>query len=198
MTEIWRAITRLTGYEVSSEGRIRRNVVRGNGHKPRVMRGSPAGNGYWHFSTTIDGRIVGFLVHRLVCEAFHGAPPTGRNEARHLDGDRSNNRACNLAWGSGSENATDRRRHGRDRLGVAHNKAKINEATVIEIFRMRARGLIGSEIGVVVGLNRNTVNKILARKYWKHVDIPPDLLAAAATLARVPPRELRLFGEVAA
>lgn len=45
-----------------------------------------------------------FGVHQVVCLAWHGAP-----EVRHLDGDESNNRPGNLAWGSHRENERDKR-----------------------------------------------------------------------------------------
>ena len=52
------------------------------------------------------------LVHRLVCRAFHGPPPSDEHtDVRHLDGDKTNNRASNLAWGTRSENMRDAVRH---------------------------------------------------------------------------------------
>jgi len=50
-------------------------------------------------------------VHVLVAMAFHGPCPPGM-ECRHLDGNRSNNAASNLAWGTTSENNYDLVRHG--------------------------------------------------------------------------------------
>jgi len=43
-------------------------------------------------------------VHRLVCEAFHGAPPFAGAVVIHLDEDAMNNRADNLKWGTQLEN----------------------------------------------------------------------------------------------
>jgi hypothetical protein len=51
-------------------------------------------------------------VHQLVAEAFHGSRPDGL-VIRHLDGDKMNNRATNLRYGTSSENAQDRLEHGR-------------------------------------------------------------------------------------
>ena len=52
------------------------------------------------------------LVHRLVLETFVGPCPDGM-ETRHLNGDPSDNRLANLAWGTPKENHTDKVRHGR-------------------------------------------------------------------------------------
>lgn len=67
--------------------------------------------GYARASVTIDGKRVRRRVHVLVLEAFVG-PADGR-VCRHLDGDPTNNRLDNLTWGTYSENAYDRVRHGR-------------------------------------------------------------------------------------
>lgn len=45
-----------------------------------------------------------FRISRLVCEAFHGRAPRGRNDCDHKNGDPSDNRAVNLEWVSRSEN----------------------------------------------------------------------------------------------
>nr|WP_243737862.1 HNH endonuclease [Blastococcus xanthinilyticus] len=51
-------------------------------------------------------------MHRLVLLAFTG-PASPGEVGRHMDGDPSNNRACNLAWGSPAENTADMLRMGR-------------------------------------------------------------------------------------
>ena len=52
------------------------------------------------------------LVHRLVCQAFHGDPPSPEHtDVRHLNGDKRDNRAENLAWGTRSENMLDVVKH---------------------------------------------------------------------------------------
>lgn len=56
-----------------------------------------------------DGRRSTRTVHRLVLETFVG--PSGDLEARHLDGNPSNNHLSNLAWGTHSENMMDTVRH---------------------------------------------------------------------------------------
>ena len=48
------------------------------------------------------------LVHRLICEAFHGACPSGKFQVDHLDRNPSNNRPGNLRWVTPSENSRNR------------------------------------------------------------------------------------------
>lgn len=49
-------------------------------------------------------RRKNYKVHRLVCEAFHGPAPEGKNIVIHLDEDALNNRPENLKWGTQKEN----------------------------------------------------------------------------------------------
>jgi hypothetical protein len=51
-------------------------------------------------------------VHRLMCEAFHGPPPSDDAVVRHLNGIRTDNRPENLRWGTPAENTADMLRHG--------------------------------------------------------------------------------------
>jgi hypothetical protein len=51
-------------------------------------------------------------VHRLVLLAFVGPPPEEGMYALHNNGDHSDNRLCNLRWGTPSENIWDSVAHG--------------------------------------------------------------------------------------
>jgi hypothetical protein len=57
--------------------------------------------------------------HRLIALAFHGEP-TGPL-VRHLNGDPSDNRPDNLAWGTQLENMADAKRLGELRYGLEHH-----------------------------------------------------------------------------
>ena len=45
-----------------------------------------------------------YKIHRLVCRAFHGDPPEGKNVVLHLDENALNNKPENLRWGTQKEN----------------------------------------------------------------------------------------------
>ena len=49
-------------------------------------------------------RSKNYKIHRLICEAFHGPPPKGKNVVIHIDENGLNNRADNLKWGTQKEN----------------------------------------------------------------------------------------------
>jgi hypothetical protein len=55
-----------------------------------------------YFGTLYKGR--NYKIHRLICEAFHGAPPFDGAVVIHLDENSLNNKVSNLRWGTQKEN----------------------------------------------------------------------------------------------
>ncbi len=179
MNEFWKPIPSWPGYSASTQGRIRRDGPRGTFKNPRVMKLTTMASGRKMFQTRLNGKRHSVPASVLICEAFHGPRPEGATLVRHLDDVPINNVPGNLAWGDGADNAEDARRNGRLCQGESHGNAKITDADVVQMFKMRAQGQTGHAIGARFSMNRNNVNKILARKMWHHVPIPPDLLSAA-------------------
>ena len=68
----------------------------------------PAANnlGYLQVSVNRDGNNVTCAAHVLVAEAWIGPRPPGEH-VRHLNGDKTDNRVENLAYGSPKDNARD-------------------------------------------------------------------------------------------
>jgi hypothetical protein len=86
---------------------------------PRSLKASPTGAGY--LGVTLCATAAGIdkvtrHVHELVAEAFHGPCPEGQ-EVRHLNGNRFDNAARNLGYGTALQNAADREAHGRTARG---------------------------------------------------------------------------------
>jgi hypothetical protein len=73
--------------------------------------------------TVGNGTRKRLKVHTLIAKTFLGPRPSPAHEVRHLDGDRSNAAATNLAWGTRADNAADRTAHGRTSHGPSHSAA---------------------------------------------------------------------------
>jgi hypothetical protein len=140
--EEWKAINNYEGlYEVSSYGRVRslpRSWISGMGLVRTIpltyKSQSKDKDGYLRVTLCKEGKKARVRTHHLVLNAFIGPCPEGL-QCRHLDGDRTNNHTENLKWGTPSENAYDRVKHGRKhgRLGKKHNKKtkqKMREARI--------------------------------------------------------------------
>ena len=100
------------GYRVTQDGRVFSVGSDWRGYGEREMSQHLNKHGYLCVRLTVNGVRKKYRVHRLVCLSFNGPPPSENHEVRHLDGIKTNNNIENLAWGTKSENAMDRQRHG--------------------------------------------------------------------------------------
>jgi hypothetical protein len=118
--EEWRPCWRYEGvYEASSLGRVRR-VARHPSAKPnayirvktrrnwertgRVLtEGLDPNNGCLTVALSWKNKRTTWLVHTLIANTFIGPCPPDKESVRHLNEDKTDNRACNLAWESGAE-----------------------------------------------------------------------------------------------
>lgn len=106
--------TKHAGYFVCSDGAVWSSIP-WRGQSLRPLTPKPNSHGYLAVKVRTSTGMRKALVHKLVCDAFHGPKPTPIHEVRHLDGNKTNNSSDNLAWGTRSENAQDRKRHGTER-----------------------------------------------------------------------------------
>jgi hypothetical protein len=76
--------------------------------RSRVLKPGVNDRGYLVviLADTFNGRRATKKVHRLVCEAFNGAPPEG-HEVAHNDNDKFNNVPANLRWATHYDNIQD-------------------------------------------------------------------------------------------
>ena len=111
------------GYRVTEDGRVFSVGHNWRGYGEREMRQNLNAHGYPSVRLTSNGRRKRIAVHRLVAAAFLSERPSPQHEIRHLDGDKTNNHASNLAWGTRADNAADREAHGRTSRGPRHSAA---------------------------------------------------------------------------
>lgn len=112
MTIEWRDIPGYEGrYQASDDGQIRSLPRKGAGG--RILKQSQHPKGHMVVNLNMHNKGRSHWVHRLVLQAFVGLrPPTVLT--RHLNGDATDNRLCNLAYGTPEENMADIRTHGRN------------------------------------------------------------------------------------
>jgi len=139
------------------------NGRHGFSSKPRRLSGTKNKNGYLYVSVCAgEERTSVKQVHRLVCLAFHGAPPSGRMDVRHIDGTRDNNRPENLCWGTRSDNIRDAiRHHGMNRAGGVITP---EIAVAIRLLDGKIPNTILSEW---LGVSGSTVCSIKNNHHWR-------------------------------
>ncbi len=111
------------------------------------------------------------MVHVLVLTTFSGPPPEGM-ECRHKDGSADNNRITNLEWATKIVNWEDKRKHGTAPIGEKSGAAKLTDANVIEMRRLRqSTGMQYKDIGAQFGVSGSTASGAITGRYWKHLPL---------------------------
>ena len=177
MKEKWKIIEEFPRYLISNKGRIK--ILSTLEDKKLFVKD----DGY--VATTLgDGKQSYKYVHRLVAEAFiknkHDKP-----QVNHINGIKGDNRAENLEWVTPAENI----RHAIDTgllkykkkekeiknskysLGEEVNGSKLTPEEVIEIRVLwELREFKQVELAEKFGVDNSTINDIIRRKQWKHID----------------------------
>lgn len=166
--EAWLPLPDYEGlYEVSHLGRVR--SLHSRFPEPHICAQGTDGTGYPIVSLSKDGKRTAKTVHRLVCRAFHGEPGPLLNEAAHLDGDRTNNRASNLKWCTKVENHSHKRFHGTLLSGERHPRAKLTEVKAREALNLLATGQTCQKIAGALGVSRSAIEDLRQQKRWRHI-----------------------------
>ena len=177
MKEKWKIIEGFPKYLISNKGRIK--ILSTLEDKKVFVKD----DGY--IATTLgNGKQSYKYVHRLVAEAFiknkHNKP-----QVNHINGIKGDNRAENLEWVTPAENirhAIDTgllkyKKKGKEiknskySLGEEANGSKLTPEKVIEIRVLwELREFKQVELAEKFGVDNSTINDIIRRKRWKHID----------------------------
>jgi hypothetical protein len=147
-----------TGYSILANGII-------YGRTGSQMKTSLINSGYEQIECA--GKM--YRVHRLVCEAFHGPAPTVKAVVRHIDGNKLNNRADNLKWGSYADNWEDARKHGTKGPGEISGNTKLTEIQVLLIRDEFASGERLCDLGRKYLVTPENIGRIVRRETWQHI-----------------------------
>jgi hypothetical protein len=139
--DVWLPIPGREAYEVSPAGRIRRRI------SPDLKQ-RPNKQGYLSVQLSDGkGKPVWISVHRAVALAFIGNQPPKKPHVCHKDGDRTNNHANNLYWGSPKDNGLDKRMHNLERLAKISTgpERAMLDAVVSRMFDVRLKKIANSK-----------------------------------------------------
>lgn len=169
---ILKPIPHFAGYYADQNGNVwSSRSVRPNEipelHKLRASHGSRLK--YPHVVLFVGRTRKNVGVHRAVCEAFHGLPPTSTHQVRHMDGNFRNSIPMNLRWGTPRENQHDRRRHGTVSRGERSGKAKLTDADVRQIRALYRIGIYQMKLAEQFKVGQSTISSIVRMETWKHV-----------------------------
>lgn len=104
----------------------------------------------------------------MVCEAFHGTCPDGK-ECAHWNGNSTDNRPENLRWATKKENNQDKFRHGTAMFGEKTTMAKLTNVDVAAIRKRLSAGEMCRDIARDFPVEKSAISKIKRGVIWRHV-----------------------------
>ena len=172
INEEWRDIPGYEGlYKVSNKGNViscKRDIPTGSGEERRMItlkekRLKPClTRGRYKVNLRKNNKSLLAQVSRIVMWAFVGPQEKGI-ETRHLNGNPSDDRLENLAYGTKSDNMQDAIKHGTFPLGSRRPGAKINIAKAREIAAHKG---VMSDIAREYSLSPSSILEIKRGKNW--------------------------------
>lgn len=170
------------GYRVGDDGSVwtiwelvplgwRRGTKSQFGKEWKRLSLKPRNDGYPRVVLRINtGKYKTIRVHNLVATLFIGPRPEPGMVVCHEDGNKTDNRAEKLRWGTQQENVDDQKKHGTLARGETKNKAKIKTADVIAI-RKRLKTERAADVARDMKLSTSHVYGIGAGRFWKHIPL---------------------------
>lgn len=163
------------------DGRWEIDLEKGTVKGKRGCMGNSAGDDYLIMCVHENGRHYYFKVHEIIAIAGGLIPLDITID--HINGDRLDNRFCNLQLLSNEDNISKahkgkqisdemKKKIGEAQRGSKHNLAKLTEEQVAEIKMMLMDGKLTQVcIAWLYGVNKTTITAIKKGRIWGHVKI---------------------------
>ena len=161
MNETWKQIQG-TNYHVSNLGRVK------SPHK--ILKTGITTKGY-HNLTLIskEGKRLTRTVHRLVGE-YHVPNPNEYKQLNHINGDKNDNRSCNLEWCTASHNIRHAKEKGLAQVGEQHKNAKLTNTQTKEIKQcLKDKKNTHKELAAMYNVSPSTIGHIAMGIKWRYV-----------------------------
>ena len=98
LDEYWKDLKGYEGlYQISNYGRVRSLNYRGS-HQTTILHITAFMGNYLKVGLRKNGEVKYYRVHRLVAINFLPPPLPEQTHAEHINGNRQDNRVCNIRW----------------------------------------------------------------------------------------------------
>lgn len=161
----WRYVPGFPQYLVSSTGLVK-SIKIASKHKilrPIVRKET----GHLYVFLYEERKRHKCYVHRIVAQAFLGAPPPDM-VCRHLDGNPKNNTFSNLAWGTNQENSDDKWLHGTMPVGEKCVTHKLTEQDVLHIRQLHGQESLRA-LAKRFGVSHTSIRRAAIGMKWSYL-----------------------------
>lgn len=167
--ETWKPVVGIEErYEVSDLGRVRSAKTKMI-LKTTKKGGKNNAKKYDGVTLSVNGKVYGRYVHRLVAAAFIGPCPIGE-EVLHGPGGSDDNSLANIRYGTHAENQRQMISDNTVPRGSGHPNAKLDEIKVAAIKWWTTFGCNETQLAKNYGVNKTTIYSIKTGKTWAHVE----------------------------
>ena len=128
----------------------------------RVLRQSPNRDGYMQVCLTTNGSCHTKTVHSLVANAFCERPSQRAYQVNHINGNKRDNRSCNLEYVTPSENMYHAYANGLNHW-VGYNERPVRIVETGEVFKSQA------ECARSIGGSQPNINACLVGRRRSHM-----------------------------
>ena len=164
--ETWKDIYKYEGrYQISNLGRVK-SFGRNN---PMIMKEKDI-RGYKSVTLHDGERKRTIQIHRLVAMHFM-SNPDNKPQVNHKDGDKSNNCVENLEWVTNSENIKHAWENNLKSQEGEKNPSSVASESLVKKILQRGKYASYTQMSKDYGLGKSTIEHILKRHTWKHVEI---------------------------
>jgi hypothetical protein len=163
MTKIYKPLW--GNYSISEDGEL---LETRTDYKVKSPKTKHLGSSGYYVTKIKDksGVYKNFSFHRLVAMAFI-PNPENKKEVDHINGDKLDNRACNLRWVTRSENEIYKNKIFGSRNGLRSPNSKLSVEDVFTIRKLRKeKKLTYPVLAKMFKLHEAYVNKICIKKIW--------------------------------
>lgn len=129
-------------------------------------------NGYSseYIRICINNKPLNRKVHRMVCEAWNGTPPTPlHTDVNHIDGNSLNNHYTNLEWATKSQNQRHAVNTGLKGKGSELYNSQLTETEVHEICKGLTEGSRTIDLSKQYGVSKDIIRKLKAGDTYFHI-----------------------------
>lgn len=157
------------GYSAGSNGTVwscKRSPVGEPKPKWKLMSSKPNCDGYIRVSLRKDMTYYKMSIQEIILETFVGPRPHGHCACHFPSPIRSDNRLCNLQWGTMKENHKHREIHGNTPRGIRSGHAKLNPDRAEFIRELYTSGRTPQSIADEISVGISTVRRVLSGDAW--------------------------------